>query len=177
MALWGVIWVTGNGNIKEACEALAWDMVDTGLQVRWKDHQSANLSAQVLLMNVPPALDRAGVESKTIWHLTETKKGFLKKGVLLTEYVGIPLPEINISWHQNKQGEGKNKAKKDLSLDKLSSFQKYCCLICTVKATKGSWLRLGPLWEAFHKMGLSHRALGRSCFLIVMHNRRATDSK
>ncbi len=33
MALWGVICITRNGNVKEACEALAWDMADTGLQV------------------------------------------------------------------------------------------------------------------------------------------------
>ena len=50
-ALWGVICDTGNGNVKEACKALAWDMVDSGLQVRWKDHQSADSSIQVLLMN------------------------------------------------------------------------------------------------------------------------------
>jgi hypothetical protein len=29
--MWGVIRVTGNGNIKEACESLAWDLLDTGL--------------------------------------------------------------------------------------------------------------------------------------------------
>jgi hypothetical protein len=27
-ALWGIICITGNGNVKEAYEALAWDMVD-----------------------------------------------------------------------------------------------------------------------------------------------------
>ncbi len=61
MALWGVIHVSRSGNVKEACEALAWDMVNTGLQVRWKDHQSAESSAQVLLMNVPPVLDMGGI--------------------------------------------------------------------------------------------------------------------
>jgi hypothetical protein len=35
-----VIQVTGDGNVKEACKALAWNMVNSGLQVRWKDHQS-----------------------------------------------------------------------------------------------------------------------------------------
>jgi hypothetical protein len=52
MALWGIICVTGSSNVKEACEALAWDMVDTGLQVQWKDHQAAESSAQVLLMKM-----------------------------------------------------------------------------------------------------------------------------
>ncbi len=79
-------------------------------------------STQVLLMNVPAVLDRAGIESKIMWHLVEIEKSLLKKGRLPTEYVGVPLPAINISWRQNKQGKGKNNAKKDLSLNKLSTF-------------------------------------------------------
>jgi hypothetical protein len=38
-AMWGVIRVKGNANIKEACKALAWDMTGLGLQVRLKEHQ------------------------------------------------------------------------------------------------------------------------------------------
>ncbi len=72
-----MIWVTGDRNVKEACEAFAWDMVDSGLQVCWKDHQSDDFSAQVLLMNVPPVLDRGSVKNKIIWHLTKIEKGFL----------------------------------------------------------------------------------------------------
>jgi hypothetical protein len=71
--MWGVIHITSNGNIKEACKSLAWDLVDTGLQIRWKDHQSADSSAQVLLMNLLPILDRAGVDGEIIWHLTSIK--------------------------------------------------------------------------------------------------------
>ncbi len=52
--MWGVIWVKGNGTMKEACNALAWDMIDLELTVRWKEHQSAESSARILLMNVPP---------------------------------------------------------------------------------------------------------------------------
>ena len=48
--------------------------------------------------------------------------------------------------------------------------------MCTVEVAKGSWKRLGPLWEAFHKMGLCRRALGRSCLMIMMFNGRPTDS-
>jgi hypothetical protein len=74
-AMWGIIRVKGNGNIKEACEVLAWDMTCSGLQVPWREHQLAESSAQVLLMNVPPVLECSGVEGKIIWHLTEIKKG------------------------------------------------------------------------------------------------------
>jgi hypothetical protein len=80
MALWSIICVTGNGNVKEACEALVWDMVDTGLQVHWEDHQSAKSSVQIMLINVPLVLDRGGVEGEIIWHLTEIEKALLKKG-------------------------------------------------------------------------------------------------
>jgi hypothetical protein len=41
-----VIWVTGDEHDKEVCETLVWDMVDTGLQVHWKDQQSADSNAQ-----------------------------------------------------------------------------------------------------------------------------------
>jgi hypothetical protein len=149
--------------VKEACEALAWDIVDTGLQVCWKDHQLVESSAQILLMNVPPVLDRGRIEGEIIWHLTEIEKGLLKKGVLPPEYVGIQLPKIRLTWQQNKQGKGENMAKKDLSLNKLPAFQENRCLVCTVEAAEGSWPRLGPLWEAFHKIGLCQQALGCSC--------------
>jgi hypothetical protein len=109
-----------------------------------------------------------------IWHLTEIEKGFLRKGTLLTEYVGVPLPKIKVLWRKNKQGGGSNKAKKDLLLNKLTAFQENSCLVCTVDTAEGSWPRLGPLWEAFHKMGLSRHALGQSCLIVVMYNGRAT---
>jgi hypothetical protein len=138
-SLWGVIQVTGNGNIKEACKSLVWDMVDTCLQIRLKEHQLADSSAQVLLMNILPVLNRSGVEGEILWHLAEIEKGLLKKGCLPTEYIGVPLPEFKVSWRQNKQGKGKNKAEKDLILHKLAAFQENGCLVCTVEACEGSW--------------------------------------
>jgi hypothetical protein len=176
MAMWGVIRITGNGNIKEACESLAWDLVDTGLHIKWKDHQSADSSAQVLLMNIPPILDRAGVEGEIIWHLTSIKKHQIGKGMLTSEYLGFPLLEIRVAWQQNKQGKGKNKAEKDLWLNKLSAFQENGCLVCTVEAAEGSWPRLSPLWEEFRKLGHCRRTLGHSCLVVVMYNGLATDS-
>ncbi len=131
--------MTGNRNIKEACKSLAWDIVDTGLQIQSKEHQLADSSAQVLLMNVPPVLDRSGVEGEFLWHLSEIEKGLLKKGHLPTEYIGVPLLKIKVLWRQNKQGKGKNKAKKDLTLNKLATFQKNGCMVCTVEAWEGSW--------------------------------------
>ncbi len=96
-------------------------------------------SAQVLLMNVPPVLDCSRVEGEILWHLSEIEKGLLKKGRLPTEYIGVPLPEIKVSWRQNKQGKGKNKAKKDLTLNKLAAFQENGCMVCTVEAWGGPW--------------------------------------
>ena len=151
-------------------------MVNLGLQVCWKDHHSADSSAQVLQMNIPPMLDRGGIANKIIWHLTKIKKSFLKKGTLPVEYVGTPLPEMKVSWRQNKHGKGKNKAERDLSLNMLATFWENGCCVCTAEATEGSWLQLGPLWEAFHRMGLSWRALGRSCLMVILYNCKATES-
>jgi hypothetical protein len=38
------------------------------------------------------------------------------------------------------------------------------------------WKHLGPLWEAFHKMGLCQHALGHSYLMIVMFNSRPMES-
>jgi hypothetical protein len=116
------------------------------------------------------------VEGKIIWHLAAIEKSLLKKGVLPTEFIGIPLPKIKVSWRQNKQGKGKTKAEKDLSLNKLVQFQENGCLVCTVETAEGSWGRLGPLWESLHQTGMSLWALGRSTLMVVMFNGRPTDS-
>ena len=76
-----------------------------------KGHQLAESSAQVLLMNVPPVLDRGSIKGEIIWHLMEIEKGLLKKGVLPSEYVGIQLPKIRVNWNQNKQGKGKKQSR------------------------------------------------------------------
>jgi hypothetical protein len=89
----------------------------------------------------------------------------------------VPLPKISVAWRQSKQGKGKSKVEQDLSLNLLGQpFQENGCLVCTVEAAKGLWKHLGPPWEAFHKMGLRRRALGRSCLMIVMFNGRPTES-
>jgi len=174
--MWGVIRVSGNGNIKEACEALSWDMNGSGLQIRWKEHQSAESSAQVLLMNVPPVLDRGGVEEEIIWHLTQIENSLLKEGKLAMEFVGVPLPEMKVSWRQSKQGKGRTKEERALSLNLLgTTYQQNGCPVCTVEVAEGSWKRLGPLWEIFHT-GLSRRALGRKCLMVVMYNGKETNN-
>jgi hypothetical protein len=101
----------------------------------------------------------------------------LKRGTLPIEYVGVPLPEIKVSWRQSKQGKRQSKAERDLSLNLIEQpLQQNGCLICMVEAAEGSWKRLGPLWVTFHKMGLSRRALGQKRFMIVMYNGRKTAS-
>lgn len=122
------------------------------------------------LINVPQVLDQAGVEGEIQWHLADIEKGLLKKGRLPQEYVGVAILEIKVNWRQNKHGKMKHKAEKDLTLNKLSAFQENGCVVCTVEAGEGSWLWMGPLWESFHKMGLSRRALGHSCLMVVMFN-------
>jgi hypothetical protein len=89
-----------------------------------------------MIMCVPNIFDRVGLEDKVIWHLKDIEKSLIKKGTISSELIGIPLPEIKISWQQNKQGKGKSKAEKDLSLNDLVGFQQNGCMVCTVQAAK-----------------------------------------
>jgi hypothetical protein len=70
-------------------------------------------------MNVPPVLEHDGVEGKIIWHLTEIKKGLMKKDALPMEYIRVPFPNLKVLWRQSKQGKGQSRAEKDLSLNLL----------------------------------------------------------
>ena len=106
--MWGVIRVAGEGNVKEACEALAWDMEDSGLQVRWKDHQSAESSAQILIINVPNVFDKGGIESEIVWHLMEIEKSLLKKGIYQRNMRGCL--SRRSSSHGGKTSKGRGEA-------------------------------------------------------------------
>jgi hypothetical protein len=73
-------------------------------------------------MCIPSVFDWDGVEREILWHFTKIEKSLLKKGKLPTGYVGAPLPMIRVSWHQNKQGKGKNKVEESLCLNNLLRF-------------------------------------------------------
>jgi hypothetical protein len=49
-------------------------------------------------MNVPQVLYGGGVKGVIIWYLTEIEKSLLKKGVLPSDYVGVQLPKIRVTW-------------------------------------------------------------------------------
>jgi hypothetical protein len=90
--LWAIIPLRGNANIKDACEEISWDIQE----ICWKEHQSAELNAQIMIMCVPNIFDRVGLEEEVIWHLKDIKKSLIKKGTISSELIGIPLPEIKI---------------------------------------------------------------------------------
>ncbi len=62
-------------------------------------------------MNVPPVLDRGGIENEIIWHLSKIKKGLLKKGIFPREYIGTPLPKLKVSWRQEQSGKGEEQGR------------------------------------------------------------------
>jgi hypothetical protein len=74
-------------------------------------------------MNVPLVFDKQGIKEEIRWHLNKMQKSLLRKGLLLSDLHGVLLLEIKVSWWQNTQGKGRNKAEQDLSLNKLVPFQ------------------------------------------------------
>jgi hypothetical protein len=165
-----VIRVHGNDNIKDLCEEIGWDIYKSGLIMRYKEHQSADSNAQIMLMCVPSVFNWDGVEGEILWHFTKIEKSLWKKGKLPMEYVGVPLPKIRVSWQQNKQGKGKNKVEKILCLNNLVGFQKNGCLVCMVQVAEHDWKRLSVLREKFNKMGLCHWALRQKSLMIMNYN-------
>ncbi len=127
-------------------DALAWDLSETGLNIRWKEYQSAELSSQVLLICVPNLFDREGFLEEVRYQLKEIENRLCAKGKLNTTLLSKPLHELVITWQQNKQGKGHNKAEQKLSLNDLDAFRQKGCLICTVEAAIDTWPCFGTLW-------------------------------
>ncbi len=68
-SMYGTIRVRASENVKDCIEALAWDLSKTGINIRWKEHQSAESSSQVLLVCVPSVFDRQGFKEEVRYHL------------------------------------------------------------------------------------------------------------
>ncbi len=102
-------------------------------------------------------VDREDFEEEVRYRLKEIKIWMCTKGKLDTTLLTIPLSDLVITWHQNKQGKGRNKSEQRLLLNNLEGFQQKGCLICTVEGAVNTWPRVGLLWQHFHKTGLCHR--------------------
>ncbi len=79
---WGSVKVRANENIKEAVESLSWEFNNTGIQVRWKPHQSADSSAQVQIFCCPSVFKREGLTKELIYNLKTVEKKLCNKGQL-----------------------------------------------------------------------------------------------
>jgi hypothetical protein len=88
----GVVRVRGRENVKTPCNLIAWDMSDSGLLIRWKEHQSADSSAQLLLMCCPAIFDKGGIEEEIIFHLKTMEKDLIRKGSFPSTLSTEPLP-------------------------------------------------------------------------------------
>jgi hypothetical protein len=170
-----VIWVHGRENVKTAWDSISWDMSESGLSIQWKEHQSADSSAQILLMCCPAIFDKHGIEEEIMYHLKTMEKDLIRKGALPSTLSMEPLPQIAVLWRQNKQGRERSQAEQVLCLNNVEAFQQIGCMVCTVEAEEGSWGRLGPLWQRLHKTGLVRRVLGWRVLMIIMFNGRVTD--
>jgi hypothetical protein len=104
--LWGTARVLAKENIKEAVESLSWDFNNTGIQVWWKPHQSADSSAQVQIFCCPSVFEREGLTKELTYNLNMVEKKMYNKGQLPMDLHDKPLPSMYISWTQNSQGRG-----------------------------------------------------------------------
>ncbi len=173
--LWRTVKVQADENVKEAVEALTWDFNKTGIQVRWKPHQSADSSAQVQIMCCPNIFDKEGLTKELLFHMKEVEKKLMATGRLLYTLMDEPLPPISIQWRQSTQGKGRNKREKQLLLNNLPTFGQIGCLVLTIETKEGTWACLGPLWRALNSMGLVCRIFGQTAVLVVLYGGKPTE--
>jgi hypothetical protein len=151
-------------------------MNGTGITVRWKEHQSADSSSQILIMCVPNIFDKEGLKEELLFHMKAVERKMVAKEKLPASLLTEPIPLITMAWQQNKQGRGRNQEEQQLSLNSLDAFNKNRCLVLSIKTAEGTWEQLGPLWKMLNKMGLIRTIFGHKAMMVVMYGGRATDS-
>jgi hypothetical protein len=126
--LWGTARVQARENIREAIVAWVWDLHNTGVQVQWKAHQSADSSAYIRIICCPTLINKDGLTQELVRNLKEVKLKLIRKGFVSSDFMDEPLPTFYILWRQNTQGKGRNKGEKLLSLNNLPLFIQNGCV-------------------------------------------------
>jgi hypothetical protein len=80
--MWGNLRVKAGENIKEMCESIAWDMNGTRITVRWKKHQLADSSSQILIMCVHNIFNKEGLKEELLLHMKAAERKMVAKGKL-----------------------------------------------------------------------------------------------
>jgi len=174
--LWGTVKVRAKENVKESVESLSWDFNNTGIQVRWKPHQSAESSAQAQICCSPNVFEREGLTEELIYNMKLVEKKMCNKGQLSMDLYDEPLPAMHISWRHNSQGKGRNKRERKLSLNDLEAFGQNGCQVLSIETEEGTWSRFGPLWRMANKMCLVRPVFGRKAVMVVLYGGKPTES-
>jgi hypothetical protein len=174
--LWGTARVLAKENIKEAVESLSWDFNNTGIQMRWKSHQSADSSAQVQIFCCPSIFKREGLTKELTYNLNMVEKKMCNKGQLPMDLHDKPLPVMYISWRQNSQGRGQNRRERQLSLNNLEAYGQNGCLVLSIEMEESTWPCFGPLWQMLNKMGLVRPVFGQRAVMVVLYGGKPTES-
>ncbi len=123
-------------NINEAMEVWLWDLHSTGIQVRWKAHQSADSNAIIQIMCCPNLFNKDGLSKEIVYSLKEVELKMIRKGGISADLTNKPIPSLFVTWCQSSQGRARNKNKKLLSLNNLPSFVQDGCSVLTIKQRK-----------------------------------------
>jgi hypothetical protein len=158
--LWGTARVLAKENIKEAVESLSWDFNNTGIQVRWKPHQSANSSTQVQIFCCPSVFEREDQTKELTYNLKMVEKKMCNNGQLPMDLHDKPLPAMYILWRQNSQGRGQSRRERQLSLNNLEAYGQNGCLVLSIETEEGTWPHFSPPWQMLNKMGLVRPVFG-----------------
>ena len=113
-----VLWITCDGNAKDAIEGLQMELEGEHLQIRWKQAQKKNTKNQIVIYGIPPVFDAEGIMGELLHGLTRRVR---RSCVPL----GQPFPSRSaitvVTW-------------RSLSLTDSSSRQSPPRLFCSLKA-------------------------------------------
>ena len=179
-----VLWITCDGNAKDAIEGLQMELEGEHLQIRWKPAQKKNTKNQIVIYGIPPVFDAEGIMAELLHGLKESEKELCAPGSTLDLDErncrrDLALPLLNGYFKQAIPPKAVSLAEgKETSLNNNKEYTQNGCRVFNLEYDPSDNVRMAPVWTQFKDSGRSELVLGRrSKVFVVPHAGRLPPAK
>ena len=179
-----VLWITCDGNAKDAIEGLQMELEGEHLQIRWKPAQKKNTKNQIVIYGIPPVFDAEGIMAELLHGLKESEKELCAPGSTLDLDErncrrDLALPLLNGYFKQAIPPKAVSLAEgKETSLNNNKEYTQNGCRVFNLEYDPSDNARMAPVWTQFKDSGRSELVLGRrSKVFVVPHAGRLPPAK
>lgn len=163
-----IVRVRGEADLKEAFDFLAFDLDEIGISLRLKAHQAVDAQRTFAIVGLHPSIETEGTAVQFHYYCEVARKTLIKHGKLDHNLVDKPIPAVTFRFKNQRNGQKRNKAEEELSLNKLPGFEEFGCRWMEGETSAAEWPFLSVLVNQMIKSGAVKTVFGRRSKLVIL---------